>query len=52
MSDDPFAEPTDTDATLIRPRPGARTASAAAGPGSIGRCATCPADAEDRAPTR
>jgi type VI secretion system protein ImpK len=24
MSDDPFAEPTDTDATLIRPRPGGR----------------------------
>ena len=24
MSDDPFAEPTDTDATMIRPRPGGR----------------------------
>ncbi len=32
MSDDPFAEPTDTDATLIRPRPGARTASAPSAP--------------------
>ncbi len=29
MSDDPFAEPTDTEATVIRPRPGGRSAVAA-----------------------
>jgi len=28
MSDDPFAEPTDTEATVIRPRPGGRSAAA------------------------
>ncbi len=27
MSDDPFAEPSDTEATIIRPRPGGRSAS-------------------------
>ncbi len=32
MSDDPFAEPTDTEATLIRPRPGGRGAPPAAPP--------------------
>ena len=28
MSDDPFAEPTDNEATLIRPRPGGRNPGA------------------------
>ena len=32
MSDDPFAEPTDSEATMIRPRPGGRGAGAAAPP--------------------
>lgn len=32
MSDDPFAEPTDTDATVIRPRPGGRVAAPPASP--------------------
>jgi type VI secretion system protein ImpK len=32
MSDDPFAEPTDTEATIIRPRPGGRVGAAAAPP--------------------
>jgi type VI secretion system protein ImpK len=32
MSDDPFAEPTDSEATIIRPRPGGRVGSAAAAP--------------------
>jgi type VI secretion system protein ImpK len=39
MSDDPFAEPTDNDATVIRPRPGGRPAPAAPPP------ATAPASA-------
>src|ERR1700678_1896281 len=30
MSDDPFAEPNDSEATMIRPRPGGRGAGAAA----------------------
>lgn len=30
MSDDPFAEPSDSEATIIRPRPGGRTAAAPA----------------------
>jgi type VI secretion system protein ImpK len=32
MSDDPFAEPNDSEATMIRPRPGGRGAGAAAPP--------------------
>jgi type VI secretion system protein ImpK len=32
MSDDPFAEPTDSEATVIRPRPGGRVSTAAAPP--------------------
>jgi type VI secretion system protein ImpK len=32
MSDDPFAEPTDSEATVIRPRPGGRAAAAAPPP--------------------
>ncbi len=32
MSDDPFAEPTDSEATIIRPRPGGRGAAPAAAP--------------------
>jgi type VI secretion system protein ImpK len=32
MSDDPFAEPTDNDATIMRPRPGGRAAPAAPPP--------------------
>jgi type VI secretion system protein ImpK len=32
MSDDPFAEPNDSEATMIRPRPGGRGAAAAAPP--------------------
>jgi type VI secretion system protein ImpK len=32
MSDDPFAEPSDTEATVIRPRPGGRTTTQAAPP--------------------
>src|SRR5208282_4991981 len=32
MSDDPFAEPNDSEATMIRPRPGGRGAGAAPPP--------------------
>jgi len=32
MSDDPFAEPTDSEATIIRPRPGGRVGTAATPP--------------------
>ncbi len=32
MSDDPFAEPSDSEATIIRPRPGGRVGTAAAAP--------------------
>jgi len=34
MSDDPFAEPTDNEATMIRPRPGGRAPAAASAPAS------------------
>ena len=37
MSDDPFAEPHDSEATMIRPRPGGRGAGAAAPPPSTAR---------------
>ncbi|HET6233601.1 MAG TPA: type VI secretion system protein TssL, long form [Acetobacteraceae bacterium] len=40
MSDDPFAEPNDSEATMIRPRPGGRGAGAATpAPPSVGRAA-------------
>jgi type VI secretion system protein ImpK len=45
MSDDPFAEPTDSDATLIRPRPGGR-----AGPASPPGAPPAPAAAPPAAP--
>jgi type VI secretion system protein ImpK len=32
MSDDPFAEPSDSEATIVRPRPGGRSAPSAASP--------------------
>jgi type VI secretion system protein ImpK len=35
MSDDPFAEPTDNDRTVIRPRPGGRAASPATPPRTV-----------------
>ena len=40
MSDDPFAEPTDSDRTVMRPRPGGRAPSAPAAPPPVSRDAS------------
>jgi len=42
MSDDPFAEPTDTEATMIRPRPGGRNPGAPPPPPATGAAAGGP----------
>ncbi len=48
MSDDPFAEPGDTESTMIRPRPGGQAAGVAAG---APRPATAPRPAAVAVPT-
>ncbi len=52
MSDDPFAEPTDTEATVIRPRPGGRSAATAPRTPAGPQCPPPPFRSRRSAPTR